>query len=402
MSIARQDADGDVTDGSTGTLRQARSAAALDRAISRRTFLVGAGVTLATTSALGPWLKKAAASSSVAALPDGFTTGVSDAFEQLAQEGGELALHAFDELVAANAHSIRFPIEWDRVEPKQGGFDWSHYDALHRVLVFHGLKAHPVIVGCPEWVGSDQRKQAANGVYYPTGSRALNAWGEFAVETLRHFTGFGDQIEAIEVWSEPNNARGSHIADPAEFARMLSTVALFVDCANADRTFGEGVDREMTVLSGGLYATAADRSWEGYLAAFHEQPFPYQLALHVPASDTHGAIDGQDYAERSAEQIGGVVDRAAAQSGREVWVSGTGASAQAPWGEEGQALAMGSISSALAERSQCRAMMVTGLRAGESPDGTAIETPMPMSGLLHRDGTPTPALATLQTAWATP
>ena len=85
-----------------------------------------------------------------------------------------------------------------------------------------------------------------------------------------------------------------------------------------------------------------------------------------------------------------------------MWVTGTGASAQAPWGEEGQAVVLDSIARMLSERSHCRAMMVTGLRAGKDPKATAIETPLPMSRLLRSDGTPTPALEALQTAWATP
>jgi hypothetical protein len=392
MAIVRQDAESAGIGDST---------ASVDWGFSRRRFLVGAGVTLATTSVLGPWLKKATASTSHASLPDGFTTGVSDAFEELAQDG-ELALRTFDELVAAHARSIRFAVEWDRVEMKPGHFDWSHYDDLYRALVFHGLKAHPALIGCPDWVGEDERKRATNGIYYPVGSRALNGYGCFAVETLRHFTAFGDQIDAVEVWSEPNNPSGAYIADPAEFSRMLSTVSLFVDCANADGTFKRTGAGDMTVLSGGLYLTDEDRSWERYLAGFQEQLFPYQLALHTPASSTRGVANGTEYAERNAESIGALVDRAVAQSGREVWVTGTGAVAQPPWGEQGQALALGSVAAALAERSACRAMMITGLRAGNSPDATAIETPLPMSGVLRSDGAPTPALATLQTAWAAP
>jgi hypothetical protein len=283
----------------------------------------------------------------------------------------------------------------------QGRFDWSYYDGLHQLLVFHGLRAHPVLMGCPEWVGIDQRREAGNGVYYPTGSRALNACGGFAVEALKHFTAFGDQVDAIEVWSEPNNPNGAFIGDPAEFARMLGTVALFVDCANADGVFGSSGDRTMAVLSGGLYAPPTDNSWQHYLAAFQEQPFPYQLGLHVPASSTPGSGDGDEYAGRVADEIGAVVDQAAAQSGREVWVTGTSAGAQPPWGEHGQALALGSIASALAERSHCRAMMVTGLTSTTKPQATAMET-LPRSGLLQADGAPTPAMVTLRTAWAAP
>ena len=401
MAIVRQDA-GRVTGESTGANEHARAAASIDWAISRRKFLVGAGVSLAATSTLGPWLRKAVASPSITPLPDGFTTGVSDAFEQLAQGGGALALNSFDALVAANAQSIRFPIDWGRIQSTQGAFDWSYYDAVYREIVFHGLTAHPVLVGCPEWVGINERKQSPNGLYYPTGSHALNAYGEFAVEALRHFSSFGDHGEAIEVWSEPNNPREGYIADPSDFSRMLSTVALFVDCANADGLFRRPGDRAATVLAGGLYATTNDRSWEKYLAGFQEQTFAYQLALHVPAPSARGVGTGEEYAERTAEEVGAVVDRATGQAGREVWVTGTGATAQPSWGEAGQALAMGSIASALAERSQCKAMMVTGLQSRTNPESTGIETPMPMSGLLRRDGTPTSALTTLQTAWATP
>src|SRR3954463_16148111 len=114
MAIVRQDAEIYGIADSAGVREQARSEAqeqmgsldAADWAISRRSFLMGAGMTLATTSVLGSWLKEAVASTPAAALPAGFSTGVSDAFEELAHEGGELALHSFDALVAANANSL--------------------------------------------------------------------------------------------------------------------------------------------------------------------------------------------------------------------------------------------------------------------------------------------------------
>jgi len=401
MAIVRQDAGRDQKPDPTRALGTTGSDGAVGLGISRRRFLVGAGVTLAATSVLGPWLKSASASSSTMALPDGFTTGVSDVFDQLAQQGGEPTLRTFDELVVANASSIRFPVYWDLVQPHGEAFDWSHYDAVYREVVFHGLKAHPVIMGCPEWVGASQRKRASNGVCYPTGSSALNSFGEFAVETLKHFATFGDQVAAVEVWSEPNNPRGAHISDPSEFSRMLSTVALFVAAANGDGTFSGTGGREMTVLSGGLDASAAESNWSKYLAGFQDQSFPYELGLHVPASSPSSVKRAVEYAEHAAEEIGSVVDSAVSQSGREVWVTGTGASARAPWGEDGQAVALEAVASALAERPQCRAMMVTGLRAGSDPHSNAMETALPMSGILRRDGSPTPALATLQTAWAT-
>lgn len=405
MVPVRQEAasDVDATRPSPSASSQADSLDAVDWAISRRGFFMGAGVTLASASALGPWLKKAKATTNATALPAGFTTGVSDTFDRLARQGGEVALTSFDALVAANADSLRFPIDWARVQPQEGGFDWSSYDALYEVLVFHGLKAHPVIIGCPAWLGADQRKRAPNGVYYPTGGRALEAYGALAVETAQHFTCFGDHIDAIEVWSEPNNPRGSYIADPSDFSRMLASVAGSIERANANGDFSRAGEKTMTVLSGGLYAAPDDHRWEQYLAAFQDQAAPYQLGLHAPASTVKGGASAPaNYALlRSAEEIGAVVDRAASRSDREIWVTGTGASAQPPWGERGQAFALASIAGALAKRSQCRAMMVTGTRAGTSPQASALETPLPMSSLLLADGKRTSALATLQTAWAT-
>ena len=402
MAIVQRTADGSEDPGASNGVAQPHSASAARWGISRRRFLVGAGVTVASTSMLGPWLRRASATAATSALPEGFVTGVSDSFEEVAQTGGKVVLQTFDELVAANASSVRFPIHWDRVQPDQkSSFDWSPYDAVYQEAVFHGLKAHPVLVGCPQWVGPSQRKRATNGVYYPTGSAALNAFGEFAVETLRHFATFGDQIETVEVWSEPNNPRGAYIADASDFSRMLSTVALFVDCANGDGSFSGAGDRRMVVLSGGLYATSTDSTWANYLARFQEQAFPYQLGLHVPAPVEPKTSSAVNYAESAADQIGAVVDRAVKQSGREIWVTGTGASAAPPWGEEGQALALGSIANALAERSGCRAMMVTGLRSAQGSTASAIDASLPRSGLLRDNGSPRPALAALQTAWAT-
>lgn len=229
--------------------------------ISRRGFLIGTGLTFAAASHLGGWVDRAAAADDVSA---GLSTvGFADGFDELAAAAAPAGYRAFAAVAASGAGTVRFPLRWDAVHIEVGGFDWSAYDALHRQLVWHGLKALPVLIGAPSWLRGETKRTRV-GLRYPVGATALNEFGDFVTATLQHFTRLGDHIAGVEIWSEPNNPNGAYIPEPAEFSRMLATAAMFAD---AENRLGRLQGRKV-VVAGGLSLAETSAPWQTYLGGF--------------------------------------------------------------------------------------------------------------------------------------
>jgi hypothetical protein len=362
------------------------------RRISRRRFLVGVGSTVAAASvltALSPRARGAAGRG----VPAGFLTGVDDDFAPLAARHDRTTLTAFDAVGAMNAGVIRFPVRWDQVQKLEGQpFDWSSYEAVKQQLIFHGFKAVPVLIGCPAQFS--ERGEAAPtglGLSYPTGGAALNSFGQFAVETVRYLSSYGDHVAAVEIWSRPNDPRGAHIADPVQFSRMLGTAANFIDSANGDGSLRQRVP----VVSGGLAIDGTDK-WRTYLDGFKHQQFPYVLGVQA-YPDANVATSPAQAAAGAARSVVERAKTAQERAGVDVWVTKTAASVHDSLGEEGQALALSEISRGLGALDRCRAMIVSPLTAS----GQAADASLPKaSSLLRGDGSKRPAVTTLQSEWS--
>lgn len=263
------------------------------------------------------------------------------------------------------------------------------YEPLHRFAVWHGLKILPVVVGAPAWLRSEETAAAPNGLLYPVGSEALNCLGGFVVATIRQFNKVVDCIDAIEIWSEPNNPRTGFIADPRTFGRMVATAAMFAEAENVMGAYR----RPKQIVSGGVVLGDGVEPWEPYLDSSHRELFPFIVGVHA-RGDSAGARTAHEYAERITAQVGSAVAAVAEATSGEVWLTSTGATSAGPWGEAGQAAALASLSQHVAEVPECSAMVVTPLLEVDPVDaGEAGET------LLQADGTAKPALAALTESW---
>jgi hypothetical protein len=322
----------------------------------------------------------------------GAALGFGDGLDELALGADGLAYRAFAAVAAANATAVRFPLRWDRVEIRPGTLDWSSYEPLHRQLVWHGLTALPVIVGAPSWLGAEQTKRSPGGLAYPVGNRGLNALGDFIVATIRYFTSIDDCIEAVEIWEEPNSRSGTGIANPAEFLRMVSTAAMHVGVENR---MGAYV-RPKTAVAGGLAMGPGAKPWVDYLRGAHPDYFPHAVAVHSYPGPASSGESASAYADRASTQVSQAVEQVSDATDSEVWVTATGATSHGPWGEDGQAQALGSLTAALAGIGGCRGMVISPLLAGLSAQAGQD----PDASLLTAEGRPKPALAEVGAAWA--
>src|SRR5690349_2201885 len=51
----------------------------------------------------------------------------------------------------SGAKTLRWTFSWQRIETKQGSFNWSATDKLFGDLASKGIKVLPVMLGSPKW-----------------------------------------------------------------------------------------------------------------------------------------------------------------------------------------------------------------------------------------------------------
>jgi hypothetical protein len=91
---------------------------------------------------------------------------------------------------------IRMDIFWNDVQAcATCAFDWSRLDATVGAAAAQGARVLLILDYSATWANG-----GLDGRYFPTDDAA---WGAFVTAAAGHF---GDQVQAYEVWNEPNNA----------------------------------------------------------------------------------------------------------------------------------------------------------------------------------------------------
>lgn len=109
---------------------------------------------------------------------------------------------------------LRVPVYWDRIEPRQGEFDWSAPDAALPVAAEHGYRLLILLIGAPDWVALSDAE-----VHSPVGD--VNAFARFAGAVAGRY---GAIVDAYQVWDEPNIEVGWVVEPSAsEYAALLAS-----------------------------------------------------------------------------------------------------------------------------------------------------------------------------------
>ena len=99
-----------------------------------------------------------------------------------------------DAVSKTGASWLRVLIDWSRVEPTKGRYDWSYVDGVVNAATAHNLKVLGVIAYTASWA----RPPGTYFTYPP-----LNAadYGDFAAVVVRRYS---DRVSDWELWNEPN------------------------------------------------------------------------------------------------------------------------------------------------------------------------------------------------------
>src|SRR5690242_17365731 len=119
----------------------------------------------------------------------GFSDGALMEFMPIADVNREL-----DAVSKTGASWLRILIDWNRIEPVKGQYDWSYVDGLVGAARAHNLKVLGVIAFTPPWA-----RPAGTYFSYPPVNAA--DYGQFSAAVVRRY---GDRVSSWELWNEPN------------------------------------------------------------------------------------------------------------------------------------------------------------------------------------------------------
>jgi hypothetical protein len=185
---------------------------------------------------------------------------------------------------------VREDVQWSRVEPRPGAFDWSWHDKVFDAHRSNGVNIIGVIGPSVGWATAEPNDQANGVSFFPPDP---DRYAAFAQAVAAHYKG---RVQAWEIWNEPENALYWQPApDPAAYARMLIKAAAAI----------KAVDPGVTVLSGGvvpfdqsfLTAVAANGAW-GAFDALSVHPYVDPYTPETAQIDVVGIKNVQNLAAR--------------------------------------------------------------------------------------------------------
>lgn len=145
--------------------------------------------------------------------------------------------------VDAGVEWIRLDVAWSHVERWRGRHDWRDTDRLVGAARRSGLRVLGLLAYTPPWARPDGT----------TEHRPPTDPGDFARFAAEAAARYRDDVDAWEIWNEPNLGRYWRPApDPAAYARLLDGAAAAI----------RRVDGATTVVSGGLAPAADDEDVE--------------------------------------------------------------------------------------------------------------------------------------------
>ena len=180
---------------------------------------------------------------------------------------------------------VRQRIDWSRIEPQPGAFQWAWTDQVLTEIAAAGLVPVFVLDGSPAWARDPKDRPpqvvADNDLPWRLAPPAApETFARFATAFARRYR---DTVRFYQIWDEPNIAPhwGNRLIDPVGYARLLRAAAVAVRDADPDAVILAAAlaptqDRGHTAIDEGfflqrLYAAGAAPYFDAVLV----QPFGF-------------------------------------------------------------------------------------------------------------------------------
>ncbi|WP_245841632.1 cellulase family glycosylhydrolase [Paraburkholderia ribeironis] len=167
-------------------------------------------------------------------------------------------------LAATKAHWVRIGINWAQTQPSQttinasdpnpgtsSGLTWGVADTIIRAARNNGLRVLGVILLTPPWAVSSECSssyQQANYVSSWMCAPDPALYTNFARAAAKHYSSdsYGGQVDAWEIWNEPNCGGDFMPHDPALYTTILKSVYPVIKQANLGAYVYAGGSAECT------------------------------------------------------------------------------------------------------------------------------------------------------------
>jgi beta-glucosidase/6-phospho-beta-glucosidase/beta-galactosidase len=111
---------------------------------------------------------------------------------------------------------VREDVQWSRVEPAKGAYDWTWHDTVFRMYQRNGINIIGVLGPAVGW-GTSETGDPENGVSFFAPDP--DTFAAFAAAVAHRYRGI---VNAWEIWNEPENPLfWQPSPDPAAYAHLL-------------------------------------------------------------------------------------------------------------------------------------------------------------------------------------
>ncbi|BBY28624.1 hypothetical protein GCM10023114_18470 [Mycolicibacterium sediminis] len=229
------------------------------------------------------------------------------------QYGGDVRLsqqtldRELDAVAKTNATWLRVVVDWFRVEPVEGLYDWSYIDGVVNSARAHGLKVLMMVAFAPDWA-------RAPGTSWSAPPQNAADFGDFATAAVGRY---GTRVSSWEIWNEPNSSD--------YFGSTGDAAAKYTDLLKAAYTAIKKVQPGATIVSAGM-----SRTGEIPPATFLSQMYASGAKGYFDATAMHpyvspGGLDADSYGGWSAVgQMHGVM-AAEGDGAKQIWMTELGA-----------------------------------------------------------------------------
>jgi polysaccharide biosynthesis protein PslG len=304
------------------------------------------------------------------------------------------------EVRLSGAAAVREDLQWARVEPRPGVFDWSYFDRVAGFTAQRGLVLLPLIDDTPAWAAAGGLAVARNPAQFASFVAAAVARYGPGGSYWRAHPALADRAPRyFELYNEPYgtpSALGG--PDPAAYGRDVIAASLAGRKANPAARY---------LLAADLYTAGSNRAWiedlyrtvpklREYVAGVAVHPYTDQPVAQLSTGD--GARDEL----RRVERIEAIM-RAHGDGGVPLWLTEIGwpscMSGSPCVGERGQAEDITALFTLARTRWRGFVHAIFYYQLHDNGPGTSHE-PEEWFGLLRPDGSPKPAWAAFRAAAA--
>ena len=160
-----------------------------------------------------------------------------------------------DAVTQTSASWLRVLVDWSKIEPTQGQYDWAYLDNIVNYATSHGLRVLGVLAYTPTWA----RPQGPGMLFWTVPPKNPGDFANFATAAVRRY---GDRIQNWEIWNEPNLPLFFGFTDKKaeRYAELLKAVYPAI----------KGAQPGATVVAGGLSRIGGRDSPPGFLQQMYD------------------------------------------------------------------------------------------------------------------------------------